>query len=391
MPFWFCPSYVRLTATRHCRFVFLSREAGGSSDLAAADAASSAARRWLAVSISTLWADASGVLQAETAGLKRQVESLEREAAARDAALASMQRAVDDGGARRDAESRGRAEHQAASAELAYKRAQGLADDLMKTNHALETLRRDGDAKAAGMEMAIKRLEAQLGAEAGFVNRLRDEEQEHVSSTAMALRGLEAQQLKLASGLAELGERLAAEAGARAAEAPALLSRAAEHTRAVAADTLAQAEARTGAAERAAAAEVEELRRLVGAVRGEGEARLGTYARKDAQDKKRTVERLLTLERTLREVHETRAAGDKAAAQAIEASHMRLAQLLTAERTQREGKERKLREQVQQVRHCVLGPRTQVLRLLSCAGKQTVAPIWGGACRAPSPPSQRYD
>ena len=89
-------------------------------------------------------------------------------------------------------------------------------------------------------------------------------------------------------------------------------------------------------------------------MRGEGEARLSSYARKDAQDKKRTVERLLTLERTLREVHETRAAGDKAAAQAIEASHMRLAQLLTAERTQREGKEKKLREQVQQVSaHCV--------------------------------------
>ena len=46
-----------------------------------------------------------------------------------------------------------------------------------------------------------------------------------MSSTAHALRGLEAQQLKLASGLAGLGERL---------------SRAAEHTRQVAADTLAQ-------------------------------------------------------------------------------------------------------------------------------------------------------
>ena len=61
-----------------------------------------------------------------------------------------------------------------------------------------------------------------------------------MSSTAHALRGLEAQQLKLASGLAGLGERLAAESNSRAAEAPALLSRAAEHTRQVAADTLAQ-------------------------------------------------------------------------------------------------------------------------------------------------------
>jgi len=100
--------------------------------------------------------------QAETAGLKRQLDSFERNAAARDAALASVQRAMDDGGARRDAESRGRADHHEKSAELAYKRAQGLADDLMRTNHALETLRRDGDAKAAGMDMAIKRLEAQV-------------------------------------------------------------------------------------------------------------------------------------------------------------------------------------------------------------------------------------
>jgi hypothetical protein len=120
-----------------------------------------------------------------------------------------------------------------------------------------------------------------------------------------------------------------------------VLSRASEHTRAVAVETLA-------AAARHAEKDNDELRRLLAAVRAEGDSRLGSYARKDAHDKKKTVERLLVLERTLREVHEMRAAGDKATALAIEASHMRLAQLLAAERSQREGKERKLREQVQQ-------------------------------------------
>jgi hypothetical protein len=66
--------------------------------------------------------------------------------------------------------------------------------------------------------MAIQRLEAQLGAEAGFVNKLRDDEQEHVSTTAHAFRNLEAQQLTLASGLAALGDKLAAETNTRTAQ-----------------------------------------------------------------------------------------------------------------------------------------------------------------------------
>ena len=64
-----------------------------------------------------------------------------------------MQRALDDGAARRDAESRGRHDHQAAVTDLGYKRAQALGEDMLKMNHQVETLRRDGDAKSARLEV----------------------------------------------------------------------------------------------------------------------------------------------------------------------------------------------------------------------------------------------